>query len=224
MRGQKFIKAVDSKLLREISNDYRRLILKKRLREDLLTLGQISSQVLLVAGALVGAITLAAVAPNIIGVMGRLTKKKKVGPYYFKCDQKEFSRALTYLKNRHLIEVIHEPGSRTSLRLMPKGERKYYIHLFDKMSIEEPKKWDGWWRIVIFDIPERFKIAREAIRQKLQNLGFFQIQKSVFVIPYPCEKEINFIRQFFGLQNQIRIIRADYFQGEQAARRFFGQS
>lgn len=224
MRGQKLIQAVDRNLLKEISRDYQQLIFKKRLKEDLLTFGQISAQVLLVAGVLAGAIVLAAVAPNVIGAIGRLAKKKKAEPYYFKCDQKKFSRALSYLKNQHLIEMIPNGKKKTSFRLTPKGERKYCIHLLDKMSIDRPKKWDGWWHIVIFDIPERFKIAREAIRQKLQNLGFFQIQKSIFVIPYPCEKEINFIRQLFGLEDQVRIIRADYFQGEQAAKKFFNLS
>ncbi|TSC52387.1 MAG: phenylacetic acid degradation operon negative regulatory protein [Parcubacteria group bacterium LiPW_39] len=222
MRGQKLIKAVDLNLLREISADYRQLIFKKRLKENLLTLGQISAQVLLVVGVLAGTITLAAIAPNVIGAVGRLMKKGKRRPYYFQCDQKKFNRALSYLKNQHLIKMI--PGQRrgTSLRLTPKGERKYCIHLLDRMSLEKPKKWDGRWRIVIFDIPEKFKMAREAIRQKLQNLGFCQIQKSVFAVPYPCEKEINFIRHLFGLEDQLRIIRADFFQGEQEVKETFG--
>ena len=173
-------------------------------------------------GALAGTITLAVIAPNIIGAIGRLTKKGKTKPYYFRCDQKKFNRAITYLKNQRLIKIIPNQGDKTSLRLLPKGERRYYIQLLDKMSLEKSKKWDGYWRIIIFDIPEKFKIAREAIRQKLQKLGFYQLQKSVFVIPYSCEKEINLISELFGLEKQIRIIRADYFQGEQEVKKFFG--
>lgn len=221
MKGQKLIKKVDQDLLNEISRDYRRLLLKERIKDDLLTVGQISAQVLLITGALAGTIVLAAVAPNVIGAVGKLTMKRKK-PYYFKCEQKKFNRTLTYLKNRHLIEIVPDQRGRTSIKLLPKGERKYHIHLLDGMTLEKPKRWDGYWRIVIFDIPEKFKIAREAIRQKLQNLGFRQIQKSVFAVPYPCEKEINFISGLFGLQNQIRIVRADYFQGEEEMRKVFG--
>ena len=30
-------------------------------------------------------------------------------------------------------------------------------------------KWDGEWRIVIFDIPEKFKKAREALKVKIKK-------------------------------------------------------
>ena len=56
---------------------------------------------------------------------------------------------------------------------------------------------DGEWRIVIFDIPEKFKKAREALRMKLKELGFLELQKSVFIFPYECEDEINFIVEVF---------------------------
>ena len=37
------------------------------------------------------------------------------------------------------------------------GEKKALKFKLDEMEIKKPAKWDGEWRIVIFDIPERFK-------------------------------------------------------------------
>ncbi len=58
------------------------------------------------------------------------------------------------------------------------------------------------WRIVLFDIPEDAKIKREVLRGKLKELGFTMIQRSVWVIPYPCEDDINMLKNFFGFTDK----------------------
>ena len=73
----------------------------------------------------------------------------------------------------------------------------------DTMDIKQPTHWDGRWRVVLFDIPEKKRQARDALRDKLRDLGFFEFQKSVFIYPYPCEKEINFVIEFFEIRNYV---------------------
>ena len=80
------------------------------------------------------------------------------------------------------------------------GEKKALRFKLDDMKIKKPKKWDKQWRIVIFDIPEKFKTAREALRGKLKNIGFVELQKSVFAHPFECEDEINFIVEVFQIR------------------------
>lgn len=220
MIGERLIKSVNKELLDEITGDYRRLILKERIKKNLFSIGKIAGEVLLVTGIFAGTMFLAAAAPNVVGAVGKTFGRKRQKPLYFHCNEKEFKKSLSYLKNQHLIEIIYEDG-KTSVRLTKRGQRRYRIRLIENMTIEKQKRWDGWWRIVIFDIPEKFKNARDALRQRFQSMGFYQIQKSVFVIPYPCEKEINFIRHLFGLEEQIRIIQANYFQGEEFAKKYF---
>lgn len=53
------------------------------------------------------------------------------------------------------------------------------------------KKWDYWWRMVIFDIEEEKKKVRERLRYKLRSLGFGQWQRSVYISPHSVEDEIN---------------------------------
>lgn len=74
------------------------------------------------------------------------------------------------------------------------------------------------WRIVIFDIPDRFKKAREALRKKLKDLGFIKLQESVFVLPYECENEINFIIEVFLIRSFVRFIRVKSFTNEEQVR------
>jgi DNA-binding transcriptional regulator PaaX len=59
----------------------------------------------------------------------------------------------------------------------------------------------------MFDIAQIKRQDREALRGKLKQLGFFLFQKSVWVIPYSCEKEIKMLKDFFGLKDyEIRLI------------------
>lgn len=94
-------------------------------------------------------------------------------------------------------------GTMTAV-LTEKGKRRALTFNFKKMKIKTPGVWDGLWRIVIFDIPEKHKTARLALRDKLLALGFFQCQKSVYIHPFPCEDEVEFISQFFEVGRFVR--------------------
>ena len=102
------------------------------------------------------------------------------------------------------------------------GENKALRFKIDEMEIKKPPKWDGEWRIVIFDIPDRFKKAREALRNKLKDLGFLKLQESVFVFPYECEDEINFITEVFLVRPFVRFMRVKSFTNEEQIRVNFG--
>jgi len=69
-----------------------------------------------------------------------------------------------------------------------KGEKRYRATLKGKAKIlrylKKNKKWDGKWRIVIFDIPETKKKMRNYFREKLFDLGFRKLQESVWICPY----------------------------------------
>ena len=115
-------------------------------------------------------------------------------------------RLVSYKENKEgLIEVV----------LTKDGEKKALRFKLDDIKIKKPKKWDKQWRIVIFDIPEKFKGAREALREKLKELGFVELQKSVFAYPFECEDEINFIVEVFQIRPFVRLVKAGSFTNEE---------
>ena len=71
------------------------------------------------------------------------------------------------------------------------------------------REWDHMWRIIIFDIPQELDISRTRFRRKLKSLGFYMLQKSVFVFPYPCEEELVDLCSRIGVGDYIDIIVAD---------------
>lgn len=122
-------------------------------------------------------------------------------------------RLVSYKENNEsLVEII----------LTKDGEKRALIFKLDDLKIKKPKKWDNQWRIVIFDIPNKLKKAREAIRKKLKELGFIKLQESVFVFPYECEDEINFVVEVFQIRPFIRFIRAKSITNEEQLMINFG--
>ena len=73
----------------------------------------------------------------------------------------------------------------------------------------------------MFDVPEEKKAARRAINFALKKIGCVRYQKSVFITPFPCEKEIDFIGECFGVREHIRIIVAERIEGDDVFRRKF---
>lgn len=120
--------------------------------------------------------------------------------------------------NDRLIDYKEDKDGFVKIVLTKEGQNKALKFKLDEMEIKKPAKWDGEWRIVIFDIPERFKKAREALRIKLKELGFLELQKSVLVLPYECEDEIDFIVEVFLIRPFVKFVRAKSFTNEEQVR------
>ena len=123
-------------------------------------------------------------------------------------------RLVNEFKRNRLIDFKEEVNGTISVVLSEKGKRITLSYDIDALAIKRPDRWDGKWRIVIFDIPEKKKAAREALRKKLCDLEFYRLQRSVWVTPYDCKNEIAFISEFFEIRNCLRYINADYIDNE----------
>ena len=105
--------------------------------------------------------------------------------------------------------------------LLKRGRQWALTYQIENMRIHAPKNWDEKWRIVMFDIPERFKKVRDILRIHLRSLGFEELQKSVFVHPFPCINEIEYIAKHYGIGKYVRFIIAESIDNEQYVKRRF---
>jgi len=117
----------------------------------------------------------------------------------------KFRYFLKQAKEKKLIRVVTKNGN-DFLEITDLGRKELLRYDIDEMQIRRSKLWDGKWRVVIFDIPERFRNGRIALSRKLKDLGFYSLQKSVFVFPYECENEIDFIREFFDVKKFVILL------------------
>ncbi|MEK7519968.1 MAG: hypothetical protein AAB581_01860 [Patescibacteria group bacterium] len=138
-----------------------------------------------------------------------------------KFERKRFTQDLKRLKRRNLLEVRPTADGRVALALSKKGKKLAERYDMETLTIEPHKHWDGTWRLVMFDIPSTFNKARDALRRKLKNIGFYQLQKSVFLHPYPCEKEIDILGAYWGVRDFIVVMHVSHFEGEEKLQRYF---
>ncbi len=174
-------------------------------REDLIRQAKASAAViakgLLVLVAIAGVVTVAAVAPNLFAAVGRIKKRRR---FY---DKHQFQRAVRYLKKEKYIAVDRE-NEGYEIKLTDEGADIIFARSLKDLKIEQEGNWDGRWRMVIFDIPDRHKWARDAFRRKLQEMGFYRLQESVFIYPYECEKEISFLTMLYNIPEYVRLVRS----------------
>lgn len=131
--------------------------------------------------------------------------------------------SLSRLKKRGLVSIGERNGQQV-LTLTERGKKRVLEYEIDRIVIKRPRKWDGLWRMVLFDIPEKRKRGREALRTKLKQLGFYPIQKSCFVYPFECRKEIAFISELFEVSPYIFYIVVKEMEGTKDLLRFFNLS
>lgn len=203
------------KLLREEWDEIERAHEKKERREMLYhhtkEIGAVLAKSILVLAALGGTLAIAAVAPNIFAAIGRDSRQKR----FFQA--KEFKKTVARLKEKKLININHD----RFIKLTPEGLARVAKITFNDLKIEKPKKWDGQWRIVIFDIPDRHEWSRDSFRKKLQEMGFLHLQKSVFVIPHPCLDEIKFLASFFNISSYIHFLETGAISNEEILKEHF---
>jgi hypothetical protein len=182
------------------------------------TIPATASKLLLVSLALGGIAVTGPVLPVIFKMIDGLRDHQGNSPKYSK---KRVANALATLKRKKLIRIVKNKNGKFLVKLTNKGKKRIVKISLDSVSIKKPKKWDGKWRIVFFDIPVEFNSAREALRHKMKELGFKQFQKSVWIIPYECEDEILFIAEFFGVEKYVEIIVAEKILHEKVIKKAF---
>ena len=140
-----------------------------------------------------------------------------------KIDQRNFNRSLRRLSDEKLLEEKRLPDGSFRLVLTTRGKREAKILslIGDSINFKRPKRWDGKWRLVLFDIPEKNRLFRDILREHLRTLKFLKLQHSVFVSPYPFEKPIQELVSLYSAQPYVRVATATNIDSEPALKRHF---
>ncbi len=177
--------------------------MQKKTKEKSVKIAKIVLKTIAVAGF----VSMAVLAPNAIQALSMFKSGKKYEPRYY------FNSAVSRLKNQGLIEFLNRNG-KNYIRLTEKGKRKLAKYQFQEAVIEKPKRWDGKWRIVIFDIREEKKAVRDLLRRELKNLGFVKLQNSVWVYPYDCEEIVIMLKAYFRRGKDILYVTAEKIEND----------
>ena len=136
-------------------------------------------------------------------------------------NRNSLNRAMRSLYESKLVcEKDNRDGTLT-LVLSKEGERVALTYNIEDIGIRTPACWDTMWHIVMFDVPESLKRTREALRMHFKTMGFYEFQKSVFVHPYPCEKEMEYLVEFYQARKFVRFILAAKIDNELELKKYF---
>lgn len=113
------------------------------------------------------------------------------------------AQALRRLREGGLVELTGD--EKLVYRLTDKGREKALLASF----LQNDEKWDGKWRLVIFDVPEKRRIARDVLRRKLKDWGFVILQQSVWGIKKNCTQALRSFIQSVGIEDWVMVVESD---------------
>jgi len=115
------------------------------------------------------------------------------------------TRSLKGLRAAGLIESIYS-GQNDYARLTKEGKKKMHSLELDSDTSLVNTTWDGFWRIIILDLPEERKNERESLRYLLKKAGFVCLKNSAWISPFPFEHLFTNIKKDLNLTTEMIII------------------
>lgn len=162
-------------------------------------------------------LALAFITPNSIKVLKDFIKEEDDWSDYY---PSELERTAFRLLRKGLVEV-KETKQGSVVKITEKGRIETLKYDLENFSIKRQKMWDKKWRMVIFDLPIDLRQEREIFRQKLKQLGFYQMQKSVYVYPFPCEREIKYLREVLNIPHYVKLALIEKLENDEDLRKIF---
>ena len=77
-------------------------------------------------------------------------------------DRKALGQSVNSMERSGMAKAVRGKHGAYTLALSDEGRRCALNARFNIVAIEKPARWDGRWRIVMFDIPERLGNVRSA--------------------------------------------------------------
>lgn len=112
----------------------------------------------------------------------------------FGLDSKNFKRE-KYTNKNNIYQGLRRLKAqgivkKTGINFMLTEKGKEIIEKIIGRELILKKKWDKQYRLVIFDIPEKKRNARNWLRSELYMLEYIQLQMSVFIGKHPLPEDI----------------------------------
>lgn len=169
-------------------------------------------KIILAVVGLTGFMAVSLIAPNVLMAM------KRLGLF----PRKRQSEIITSSRNRLVKSGLLEYEKNGLLRITTLGRKVLLRETYIDRIKDKNKKWDGKWRVLIFDIPEYRKSDREYLRLTLISIGFMKLQNSVWVYPYDCEDLITLLKADMKIGKDVLYMIVEALEYDKPVRKFFG--
>jgi DNA-binding transcriptional regulator PaaX len=167
-------------------------------------------RIILQSAKATGYIAAALLVPNVVGAL------HKLGIIQSPRHSDVIRRASDVLVMKGAME-----WKEGKLRLTTRGEKELRALTLAEFGNARPRRWDGKWRVLVFDIPEKRKGLRQKVRNTLITIGFERLQDSVWVYPYDCEDLIMLLKADFHVGDDMLYMIVDSIERDKDLRDHF---
>ena len=123
---------------------------------------------------------------------------------------KGLQKMIHKLKNKNIINLGSE-----RIKLTSKGKQLLNEIYISEIKITQQEEWDHVWRLVAYDIPEKYKKLRDMFRKVLERNNFYPIQESLWINPYECKEEIAVLAKKINVYPYVIFLTTDHLPNQQ---------
>lgn len=156
---------------------------------------------------LTAVLTAAIIAPNTLQALKPFLKQR--GP-------KGLRRKIQELKDKGYLYLGGD-----NVRLTNKGLQLQKLIKIEETTLKKPRQWDGYWRLISYDVPEIGKRDRDYFRQTINKWGLRMIQESLWVYPYNCKEEIAVLADGLNIAPHVIYMMTDQMPEEDKWQEYF---
>lgn len=131
------------------------------------------------------------------------------------------AKTIKRLERQKLVE-IEEEGNLQMVKITNRGRKRVLKYALEELEIKRPKMWNGKWYFVTYDIPKGKTWERNIFRDYLKKLEFYRFHESLYIHAYPCEDEIEFLREYLGLGKHVKLLVVNKIENDKPFREYFG--
>lgn len=173
-------------------------------------------QAILATVALSGVALVAAIAPGVPAALAKLPSIKRAQL------RARYRTALGRLAAQGYV-TFEKLNDKSYARITDTGRKKLVFELEkNKLDLSKKRHWNGRWRVIIFDVPERRRKTRDRLRMLMQQLGFVRLQDSVWVFPYDCEEFIALLKAELKIGAAVLYMVVEEIENDKHLREYFG--
>ena len=165
---------------------------------------------------LAGAMVLTGAVPDFNKILRYFIGNKKGARFNYR-----IKTALGRLAANGLVTFEEREGKRYA-RITEVGKQVLEFESLRDKAMRKPRRWDGRWRVVLFDIPERRRRVRNQLRRFMQEFGFERLQDSAWIYPYDCEDIIALAKANFRIGADALYMIVEQLERDKHMREHFG--
>lgn len=118
-------------------------------------------------------------------------------------SKKKFNGLLNRLDQEGYLQKVLVDGL-MHFRLTGAGKR-LLVKTWPILKFKQ-KTWDGFWRVIIFDVKEEDRKNRDDLRKHLVKLQFGRLQNSTYITPYDFDNSFRDWLKARGLSSQVMMM------------------